>query len=127
MADRQTSRVRACRRESGQTGGPPRVRPAGSASVRTTPSKRGEPELSPAIGGARSRISHLFLAAVLARQIFLTVRARGCKQHVEKLSMRGQEQHGAVVPEDALQLVHLLKKGVELRILAMSLIADEHG
>ena len=41
--------------------------------------------------------------------------------------MRRQEEDRLIVPKDALQLFHFLEEGVEFRILAMGLVADDHG
>src|ERR1043165_9546003 len=41
--------------------------------------------------------------------------------------MGGQKQHGAVLREDVLQTLHLLEEGVKLGVLAVGLVADEHG
>ncbi len=41
--------------------------------------------------------------------------------------MGGKQQNGLVIAQDALQLFHFLEKSVELRVLLMGPIADEHG
>src|SRR5947209_6920069 len=78
--------------------------------------------LPPALG-----LVHLRAAGDRLGRRAAVLRLRRLEEQVEQFAVHREQEHAAVVAEDALVLVELLEEGVELRVLAVGGVADAVG